>query len=255
MAYRRAISQVRTYALFVGYPRTGHTLVAALLDAHPNMLFANGLDVARYVEAGFDFRGLCALTIWNSLRFTKKGRRSNGYDYSVPGGWHGRWEQLRVLGDKSGDLFSERLVHAPGLADQTLAFFGDRLRVIHVVRNPFDVIATMARRAGGTLEDSTDEFLPLCEANRAVRARVPAQRWFDLRLEDLIARPGENLAALCGFLGETASPEYVQACSGLLFESTRRSREAASWSVPLVDMLSARIRAYPWFDGYSFEGA
>lgn len=254
LQYRSAISAVRRYALFVGYPRTGHTLVAALLDAHPNMLFANGLDVARYVEAGFDFRRLAALSIWNSLRFTRHGRRSNGYSYAVPGGWHGRWHSLHVVGDKSGDLFSEHLASTPALADRTLALFGDRLRVIHVLRNPFDVIATMARRAGSTLDDAAAQFLTLCEANRAVRSKVPAAMWLDLRLERLIERPQEALEKLCGFLGERASPEYVESCRRLLFDAPRRSRGGADWDASLVERLESRLRAYAWFDGYSFRG-
>lgn len=254
LQYRSAISQVRHYALFVGYPRTGHTLVAALLDAHPNMLFANGLDVARYIEAGFDLRRLAALSIWNSRRFTKHGRRSNGYDYAVPGGWHGRWGALHVVGDKSGDLFSEHLVERPGIGDQAVSLFGPRLRVIHVLRNPFDVIATMARRTGVTVETAAEQFLALCEANRGVRRRVPPERWLDLRLEDLIARPDEMLEKLCGFLGESASPGYVKGCRALLFETPRRSRDGAKWDASLVRRLEARLRDYAWFEGYSFEG-
>ena len=39
---RNLVSNVRTYCMFIGYPRSGHTLVAALLDAHPDMVVCTG---------------------------------------------------------------------------------------------------------------------------------------------------------------------------------------------------------------------
>ena len=54
---------VRAYVMFVGQPRTGHSLVGALLDAHPNALVAHELDALKYVAAGYDRRRLYALLV------------------------------------------------------------------------------------------------------------------------------------------------------------------------------------------------
>lgn len=35
--YRDDLAPVRTFIMFVGHPRSGHSLVGSLLDAHPNV--------------------------------------------------------------------------------------------------------------------------------------------------------------------------------------------------------------------------
>jgi hypothetical protein len=34
-------SSVRTFVLFVGYPRSGHSLIGSIMDAHPNIIIAH----------------------------------------------------------------------------------------------------------------------------------------------------------------------------------------------------------------------
>jgi hypothetical protein len=41
-----------TLCLFIGHPRSGHTLGGALLDAHPNAVIAQKLDVLGLVLDG-----------------------------------------------------------------------------------------------------------------------------------------------------------------------------------------------------------
>ena len=40
---RREFESVQTYVMFVGYPRSGHSLVGAFLNAHPAMMIAHEL--------------------------------------------------------------------------------------------------------------------------------------------------------------------------------------------------------------------
>jgi len=244
---------MRHYALFVGYPRSGHTLVAALLDAHPNMLFANGLDATQYVQCGFEAQEIAALSIWNCRRFTRHGRRSNGYQYAVGGGLHGVWESLEIVGDKSGDLLSYRLLREPGLLDNVLARFSDLARFIHVIRNPFDCIATMATRSGVELRVAAEDFLTLCEANQRARAAIPESAWKDVRLEQLIERPAGVLREICAFLGTTPDGTYLDRCAKLVFQAPHKSRHDADWPESLVADLTGRLRAFAWFDGYRFR--
>ena len=44
---------IGSFLMFVGHPRSGHSLVGALIDAHPNAVVAHELDALKYVEAGF----------------------------------------------------------------------------------------------------------------------------------------------------------------------------------------------------------
>jgi hypothetical protein len=39
-------SNVRTFILFVGYPRSGHSLIGSIMDAHPNIIIAHEVQQA-----------------------------------------------------------------------------------------------------------------------------------------------------------------------------------------------------------------
>jgi hypothetical protein len=252
LRHARTLRALRYYALFIGYPRTGHTLLASLLDAHPRMAFANGLDAARYFLAGFDVRETAVLSIWNSRRFTLKGRRSTGYDYVVPGGWHGRWDVLEVVGDKSGDLFSARLVRDPGAMSRVLKVLGDKGRFISVLRNPYDTITTMAVRGRISIQAATSEYFALCEANARARTQVPASAWLDVHHESLVAQPRDTLRMVLQFLSQSANAAYLDGCSRLVFPEPRRTRDAGTWTEPLRDQVATNLERFPWFAGYAF---
>ncbi|MDQ4062826.1 MAG: sulfotransferase, partial [Actinomycetota bacterium] len=81
---RELFESVGTYCMFIGYPRSGHSLVGSLLDAHPQTIIAHELDALKLVEAGFDKLQLYQLLLDNSRRFARGGREWTGYDYEVP---------------------------------------------------------------------------------------------------------------------------------------------------------------------------
>lgn len=35
------LSKIHTFVLFVGYPRSGHSLIGSIMDAHPNVIIAH----------------------------------------------------------------------------------------------------------------------------------------------------------------------------------------------------------------------
>ena len=44
---------VESYCTFIGHSRSGHSLIAALLDAHPEIVVAHELRAVRYIQCGF----------------------------------------------------------------------------------------------------------------------------------------------------------------------------------------------------------
>src|SRR4051812_7341147 len=88
---RSAFSGVKTFCMFLGYPRSGHSLVGSLLDAHPNMVIAHELDVLKFVRAGFSCEQIFYLLLENSENYAKAGRKYSGYSYAVPNQWQGRF--------------------------------------------------------------------------------------------------------------------------------------------------------------------
>ena len=253
--HHELLNKIEKHCVFIGYPRSEHTLVAALLDAHPNMVISKGVDPLQYVGRGFKLSQIYSLYLTRAQRFVKKGSKSNGYSYFVPNQWNGKFNQLKVIGDKSGDLLSKRLLENPGILDRFLIEYQAKHKFIHVIRNPFDSISTLSARNKMTLEEATTYYFALCGKVGKARINIAQENWFDIKLEDLIADPQAWLARLCQFLGQETTANYLQDCSSVVFKSARQTRFTAQWTHRLIGSVETEVAKYPWLSNYSFESA
>ena len=94
-------SKIKTLALFIGYPRSGHTLISSLLDAHPHMVISNELDIfERWREWTLTekTRENIFNRIYQNSQYHSQGSgfrsptRNRGRTYAVPNQWQGRYE-------------------------------------------------------------------------------------------------------------------------------------------------------------------
>jgi hypothetical protein len=105
----QVFEEVETFCLFIGYSRSGHTIVGSVLDAHPNVIIGHEMGVLKYIHAGFGRAQICQLLLENSRAFTATGRKSKGFSYVVPHQWQGTFTRLQVIGDKMGEDATLRL--------------------------------------------------------------------------------------------------------------------------------------------------
>lgn len=251
--HRADLAPVREVCLFLGPPKTGHSLVGALLDAHPRMAIAHEADLFLLLRAGFGRERLLALLVDNARRQARRGRRESGYSYEVPGQWQGRFERLHVVGDKHAEGATLRLGLWPQLWDRAERELG-RARVVHVVRNPFDAIASLARPRSRRLDlaAASEYFFSLCETVRRTRPRIADDHYLELRHEELVADPAAHLELLCRFLGEEAPADWLAACAAIVFPEPRRARERAGWAREEIRRVESRLDEFPFLAGYDF---
>jgi Sulfotransferase family len=253
-------AQVQTFCLFIGYPRSGHTLVGALLDAHPQMVVSHELDVLCYVFARFSREQIYALILQRAQWFAQRNCQWEGYSYAVPGQWQGCFQEgrLRVLGDKAGEATTLRLQATPWLLKRLRKTVHLAPRFVHVVRNPFDNIATIAKKGERdwqpvTLDGAIEYYFGLCETVAETHRQVCAEDWYELRLEGFIQQPQAHLRSLCAFLGVEVPEDWLAACSGLVFASPRRSRDEAGWNAQSIARVRERMQRYDFLQGYIFD--
>lgn len=254
--HRHRFDDVETYCMFVGYGRSGHSLVGALLDAHPDVLLAHELDAARYFRFGFTKGQVYWLISRNEHQFAHRGATVLvDYKYAVPNQWQGRQRSLRVIGDKKGGRSSRDLRLHPELIERVRQAVGVKLRLIHVVRNPYDTISTMFRRKGpgAQLDERIRHFLSLADTVRSLKARLLPGEMLDVRHEHLIEDPGETLRLIGNFLDLQMSDDYIGDCASILFSSPHRSREGAPWTPELVAQTQGEIKHFDFLAGYSFQ--
>jgi hypothetical protein len=248
---RGSFGNISAFCLFIGYPRSGHSLLGSLLDAHPDAVIAHELDALGYVERGWTRNELFSRILRHDHDFTRGGREWFGYDYNVPGQWQGRFRTLRVIGDKRGALSTERIARSPALLDQLERLVGVPVRLLHVARNPFDNIATMARRTGDSVEVAASRYFALCETVAGIRSRGASV--LDVRHEELVADSRSQLSRVLGWLGLDAATDYLDACTAMVFDSPRQTRHGVAWSRELLERVEAGTRAYDFLAGYTLE--
>jgi hypothetical protein len=191
--------ELETLCLFIGYPRSGHSLVGSLLDAHPEMIVAHEADLLDYFSEGFNRKQLLYVLLQNSRVFTRNGREWTDYTYEVPNQWNGCFKQLKVIGDKKGLNTAFALDEDPGLADRLRSCVKMPVKLVHVTRNPFDNISTIKMREDHTLDKSIDFYFSIADAIKRQKEIWPAEHWFDLRHEDLFVDAQTHLKSLVEF--------------------------------------------------------
>ncbi len=250
--YRDVFGQVKSFVLFIGYPRSGHSLVGSLLDAHPDAIMAHEANALKALRYGFSRNQIFCYLLKDSMRFTEKGRVSTGYSYLVPGQWQGRFRELRVIGDKFGDFTVTALVRRPWLLDALREKVKVPVKFLHIVRNPYDNITTIFRRGGHhprTFAESIEYYFTLAEGAARIKERIPAQDLLEIRLEDVIASPAEHLKRCCAFLDLVPDEEYLKACASIVFKSPKKTRCEIEWPAESVARVKERADRLPFLAG------
>lgn len=253
--YRDLFAGVKTYCMFLGYPRSGHSLVGSLLDAHPNVIIAHELDVLKFVQAGFSKDQIFYLLLENSRKLAERGREYSGYSYVVANQWQGRFRRLEVIGDKKGGRSSTRLHSNPALLDSLYKTIGIKTKFVHVIRNPYDCITTMTTRntRNYTLENRIENYFSRVETVAAAKSRIHPLDIVDVRQESLIEEPKKWLRELCHFLGVDPSQDYIDDSAGIIFKSPQKSRHKLPWSPENIRLVAEKMKPYAFLAGYSYH--
>jgi hypothetical protein len=248
----RELAAVERFCLFVGYPRSGHSLVGALLNAHRDAVIAHELNVPPLILAGCRRDELYARIVARARWFHLRGDRSN-YAYRVPGQWQGRFAALKVIGDKRGGAVTRAIAATPDFLERVRALVGVPLRLVHVVRNPFDNIAAISIWERMTLAESARFYFAHCDTTARLDALCRPDELTTLRHEDMLRDPRASLTRVCGALGLAPYPGYLDDCSAIVFGQGTFTRRKVEWPAALVDEVTTRAASYPHLAGYAFD--
>ena len=162
---QNVISGVKKFVFFIGYPRSGHSIIGSFLDAHPNVVIAHEYNlfvkfprlIARTSARGqANFADRMKNALFNQLYLNSyrnaflNGTRINnnkGYNLTLDDTWQGMYnDQILVIGDKKGGrsalVYAENTTEFQRVYDKLLQTIQIPVVVFHCVRNPFDIIST-----------------------------------------------------------------------------------------------------------------
>jgi Sulfotransferase family len=253
------LGELRSFCLFIGYKRSGHSLLGSLLDAHPDISIAHevnvlGLVVENHLNRRELFHTLLRRSEADAAR--KGGRRATGYSYAVPGQWQGQIRTLRVIGAKSGEKTTLRLGRDLSELAKLERIARAPVRLVHVTRNPYDSIARMAATTKGgeperTVAGSIDFLKRLARINDRVISSGKAQV-LTVRHETFVREPRAELQRLATFLDVEPDQGWEKACARIVFHAPKRAREAVTWTNEERAEVEQIIERRAFFAGYTW---
>jgi hypothetical protein len=262
--HRKEFKEIKGYLMFIGYPRSGHSLIGSLFDAHPNIITSHELDALYYFQHGFTPAQIYFLIFKNSLDFTNSGRQWMGYNYQVPNQWHGKYTQIKMIGDKSGSRSTRRLRKKNGaeLITKLKKQIGIPLFIFHVIRNPFDNITTMVRRTHERngeevnqqlLELQIKQYFKLVTINNRLRNDKNIQV-IDIHFENFVSDPKAALRKLFEMFDLSFDKSYLEDCVSIVWKKPKQTRHSLDlWTPAIIQQVEEKLKEIDFLKHYRFQ--
>jgi hypothetical protein len=256
-----SFSDINTFLLFVGYPRSGHSLVGALLNAHPQAIVSHELDAVARIKDHVDRDQLFKDIVDKEAAFKSTGSKWSGYSYQVASTSLEQEYALTHIGDKRGGTTSKHLLESWTSLDAVLGW-GLKLKILHVVRNPYDCVSTAIRKREakqGRVFQSRDVIRKIdhfIEKADVISQLINSEKYdiYTLKLEELIVDTETELNQLLHFVELPINDQYLANCQQLVWDTPSQPRfQSPHWSTEHKTYLKEKMAAYPFLQDYTFE--
>ena len=284
----RDVQDVQSFVFFVGYPRSSHSVLASMIDAHPNAVIAHEFNLFQQLHRNdsllSDKTSLYNALYTNSHKQSSQGWRSMNLSFQGKGynlrlnnslSWQGCYRRLRVIGDKSGGVTSRLYRSSRGmfttLYNRLSELVEVPIKVIHVVRNPYDMLATrllyrfsdVKKHKGHYTRDHplnnpsnvTQVMKSLySEASAVVDMSKKLQlNVLEVHYVDFIHNPKREMRNVCLFIGVQCSSGYLDMVARATFSSLSVTRHLVVWSDEAHQFMNSKILTLPFFQRYSYD--
>jgi hypothetical protein len=262
--YVQQFRSIKKFVLFIGYPRSGHSIIASLLDAHPDIIMGMEWGVLSHLKLGYKRLQIFSSIKRNSELFRKRNDNTwTGYSYKVNGLWQGDFREIKIIGDKLGGQTSLMLSECPEMLKKLERVVRNPVIFIHVIRNPYDTITTMVTRSFEKKNISRiPESLDLLPFIHGYFSRVDlistmkkneSLHMIDVYHEDFIKNPRQILVELLTYLEVEIFEEYIEKCSSIVYKEPHKSRLTIEWPEELIKFVQGNINRYEFLKRYTFN--
>lgn len=280
----RTFRRVKYFVQFMSFPRSGHSLIGSLLDAHPRAIISHELDTMGLIKKNLPERSIYGLIKKNSKEFTEHGRFWNGFSYTVPKQPHGHSDELRVIGDKKGDWAVRWCDKDPPLLSRLRTRFKATPRWLLVTRNPMDNIATLSLRknrtydklriniqssenfktelkrqqeSGGISAEARDDMISdygnLCSTISKMRENIPQNELLHIVYENFCFNPEKELARICDFLEIDTQADYLKDSASIVRPTLNKSRNRVIWTDRQLEQVTRIVKKHEFLQCYAPE--
>ena len=256
-----------------------------MLDAHPNVIVAHEYSLFKAINKDIELisnRSRLYDELYRNtyMSVTNKGVRNSandkrGYTLSIDGSWQGKFTTLKIIGDKSGGkavtAYKKDGENFKKLYQKLAATVNVPIKVLQVIRNPLDMIATNTLYEGSFVGGTKMKATPtekyrnlillsrsasvVLDISKAIMMMVPdvGLSPLEVHCEDLISHPSKTISDICQFLDLECSPDYLQMCVDKTFKNVSESRHLVDWDPNTLRSLIDELRTFPFFKKYNLS--
>lgn len=246
-----------TWPVFlVGAERSGTTLLRLMLDAHPELAWANEFEFA--VDLVSDDGRWPTLADYAAFLATHRVFQAGPYSLDpsdpalpYPDLVRGFLEERRTAARKT---FVGATVHRH--FDRLLHLWPDA-RFLHLVRDPRDVAASCIPMGwAGNVWTGVSRWIAVETLWERLSGRLAPGRALEIRYEALIASPERELRRICDFLGLSYHPHMLRYPEWTSYEAPdpALSERWRAWPARDVQLVEGRVRDLLERRGYAPSG-
>jgi hypothetical protein len=206
------LADIEQLVLFVGHAHSGHSIIGATLDAHPDVAIANEINLPKLIrEHRLNKQQIESVLLSESFKNAGADRWHNSeYTYGLEQSWQGKTRQPTVIGDKKAGGSTRILVNDFWVLEHLLELYGAHLKVIFVQRRPLDIVAAYAYyMKQPPSQFHVDRYLENLATVRQVEATVPDGSFITVDQRTFVEQSAATTAALLNQLGLQADPQSI----------------------------------------------
>lgn len=256
------VSNTKYWLSFIAVGQSGHTAVAACLDAHPNVIVAEEQPYVRKVIANqWSSDEVIRRCIDYCKGFRRNTKSHRKIDIPIQSEWSGTWrDRLLVAGNKMGWEFT-----GPWMSRRRDYFTKFQntmdmpIKLVHVIRNPYDNIASWALakqkdrytsagklRKARSIEDCIRDY----EKHIDATLELDLPRVLEVHIEDFCNNVYASLKELCLFLDIPLEDQWTIDCSKAVFTEPRTRQHSIQWTNEQIESIENIINKAPWLYRY-----
>jgi hypothetical protein len=277
------IDGVKYFLFFVGHGRGGSSILGSLIDAHPHIVVATDYELFRKWQERPDYHQNQSV-LYTSLYLRSKivahsyiKNQARGYSLYIDHAYMGKYDQsISVIGEKEAgsatSLFQTSRGNWMHSYEQMKSTVKVPIKVMQIIRNPFDNIATMViffqggsdkRKElvnnGGQMDNPELVDFRIRAYFRNIHAVYTMQQdpkimldIHQIHLADLVRDPMESMKGICKFLGVTCYDWYLRTCKEHTFSDISKTRNKVTWTAAQIAKVQEEIDKIPWLRRYNF---
>jgi hypothetical protein len=229
------------FVVFCGWAASGHSIVGAILDSHPNIVLPHEFNVAHAVTQGVNQQAL----FQQMMDHADGQNRNSVHDFNIDYKWAGKARELMVLGDKTGGLMSQAILNKnPRILDHIKDVVKVPLKVIVVTRHPADNISAMFVRCHRGNGKSFGFAAQRYATNlTAVEKVIEEEDTLVMRHEELLSSPVSEINVMLDWLEVPVDGEHMEACCKKLYDKPKLARNRINHNSMKADCINKVIRS------------